>query len=90
MGTGGSFWDEEIICSMKPGSVTFAWDDGEIRTIPVPPRTLDDMKSAWQWIDVQMKELQVERGRPRSICFRLSDGQFRGLKFPDWKPGETE
>jgi hypothetical protein len=34
-----------------------------------------------------MRKLEKTRGRPRSVCFKLSSGQFRGLKFPDWKPG---
>jgi hypothetical protein len=37
-----------------------------------------------------MKELQAEKNRPRTICFRLSSGEFRGLKFPDWRPGFME
>ena len=72
---------------MKSGAVTFAWDDGEVRTISAPEGTLDTMKSAWEWIDLQMKELQAEKSRPRTICFRLSGGEFRGLRFPDWRPG---
>jgi hypothetical protein len=35
-----------------------------------------------------MKEFNEGKGRPRSICFRLDSGEFRGLKFPDVKPGE--
>ncbi len=87
MSTDDSPWDKEILNSMKPGAVTFSWDDGEVRTISTPDGTLDAMKSAWEWIDLQMKEFQAEKGRPRTICFRLSGGEFRGLKFPDWKPG---
>lgn len=90
MSTGDSPWDEKILNSMKEGAVTFAWDDGEVRTLPAPEGTLDTMKSAWQWIDLRMKELASEKGRPRSLCFRLSTGEFRGLKFPDWKPGLEE
>jgi len=72
---------------MKPGAVTFAWDDGEIRTIEVPELTLDDMQRAWEWIDPRVKEFEKGKGRPRSVCFRLTNGQFRGLRFPDWNPG---
>ncbi len=87
MSTGDSPWDKKILNSMKEGAVTFAWDDGEVRTLPAPEGTLDTLKSAWQWIDLRMKELTSEKGRPRSLCFRLSTGEFRGLKFPDWRPG---
>jgi hypothetical protein len=80
-------WGEAIITSMKPGAVTFAWDDGEVRTIPAPDKTLDTMKSAWEWIEVKMKELEKEKGRPRTICYRLTSGEFRGLTFPNWNPG---
>jgi hypothetical protein len=90
MNTSDSPWDEKILAVMKPGAVTFSWDDGEIRTISAPPGTLDSMKSAWDWIDLQIKELQSEKGRPRSICFRLPGGEFRGLQFPEWKPGVME
>lgn len=90
MSTGDSPWDEKILNSMKEGAVTFAWDDGEVRTLPAPAGTLDTMKSAWQWIDLRMKELASEKGRPRTLCFQLSTGEFRGLKFPDWKPGLDE
>ena len=76
-------WGEDILGKMKDGCVTFAWDDGEIRTMEVPAGRLDDMRLAWQWIDPKLKELEQERGRPRSVCFRLSSGEFRGLKFPD-------
>ncbi len=75
---------------MEDGSVTFAWDDSEIRTIPAPAKTLDTMQSAWVWIDARLKEFQEDKGRPRSVCFRLPDGTFRGLKFPDWNPGAME
>jgi len=80
-------WSDEILNSMKPGAVTFAWDDGRIETIETPPSTLDDMQKAWEWIDPKLKEFQQGQGRPRSVCFRLSNGQFRGLRFPDWNPG---
>jgi hypothetical protein len=90
MSTGDSPWDEKILNSMKQGAVTFAWDDGEIRTVTAPESTLDTMKSAWEWRDLQMKELEAEKGKPRSLCFRLSTGEFRGLKFPDWKPGQMD
>ncbi len=72
---------------MENGAVTFAWDDGEIVTVPAPGGVLDNMKSAWQWIDAQLKEFQAKKSRPRSLCFRLAGGEFRGLRFPDWKPG---
>ena len=85
---GESPWDKRVLDAMEPGAATFAWDDGEVRTIQAPAGTLDDMKSAWAWIDQQMRELENTRGRPRSVCFRLSSGQFRWLTFPDWKPGE--
>lgn len=90
MSTVDSPWDEKVLNDMKQGAVTFAWDDGEIRTITAPAGTLDTMKSAWEWIDLRMKELLAEKGRPRTLCFRLSTGEFRGLKFPDWKPGIDE
>ncbi|MBI4964047.1 MAG: hypothetical protein HY913_12280 [Desulfomonile tiedjei] len=80
-------WSEDILNSMKPGAVTFAWDDGEIRTIPAPEKALDTMADAWKWIDEKLKELGLEKGKPRSVCFRLTNGQFRGLKFPDVQPG---
>jgi len=80
-------WSEEILKSMKPGAVTFAWDDGEVRTIAAPEATLDKMDSAWKWINERLKELEQEKGRPRSVCFRLTTGEFRGLKFPDWNTG---
>jgi hypothetical protein len=80
-------WDEAIIERMQPGAVTFAWDDGEVRTIHAPDKTLDNMKSAWEWIDRKIKELEEEKGRPRSVCYRLASGEFRGLTFPDWNPG---
>jgi hypothetical protein len=90
MSAADSPWDEKILKSMKQGAVTFAWDDGEIRTVTAPEGTLDTMKSAWEWIDLRVKELEAEKGRPRSLCLRLSTGEFRGLKFPDWKPGLME
>jgi hypothetical protein len=80
-------WEPRILKSMKPGCVTFAWDDGEVRTIEAPESALDEMKSAWAWIDGTVKQLVEEKGRPRTICFKLSNGQFRGLTFPDGKPG---
>jgi len=80
-------WEKSILDAMEPGAVTFAWDDGEVRTIPAGPGTLETMKSAWEWVDVRLRELTGERGKPRSVCFRLANGQFRGLKFPDWRPG---
>ncbi len=89
MQSNDSPWDTRILEAMEPGSVTFVWDDGEIRTVPAPEKTLDAMKSAWAWIDERLNEFKKEKGRPRSVCFRLSGGQFRGLRFPDWKPGLT-
>lgn len=86
----GHSWERRILDSMRTGAVTFAWDDDEIRTIDAPAGTLDAMKSAWVWIDATLKELTAERGRPRSVCFNLSNGQFRGLRFPDWKPGAMD
>jgi len=83
-------WDAAILDAMKSGCVTFAWDDGEIRTIDAPQGALDEMQSAWIWIDETVRKLSEERGRPRSICFKLSNGQFRGLKFPDWRPGAMD
>jgi hypothetical protein len=80
-------WDDKILDAMEAGSVTFAWDDSEVRTIPAPDKTLETMQSAWEWIDARLKELEKDRGRPRSVCFRLTNGKFRGLKFPDWNPG---
>ena len=87
MSSDDSPWREEILKSMKPGAVTFAWDDGEVRTIAAPDKTLDTMQSAWEWIDARIKDFTREKGRPRSVCFRLSAGEFRGLQFPDWNPG---
>jgi hypothetical protein len=83
----GPVWDRKIIDAMQKAAVTFAWDDGEIRTVPAPEKALDTMQSAWNWIDVKLKELQEERGKPRSVCFFLAGREFRGLKFPDWQPG---
>jgi hypothetical protein len=80
-------WEPRILESVKPGCVTFAWDDGEIRTIEAPESTLNDMKSAWAWIDDTVKRLSEQKERPRTICFRLANGQFRGLTFPDRRPG---
>jgi hypothetical protein len=87
MSSKDSPWSEEILNSMKPGAVTFAWDDGVVRTIPAPEKTLDTMADAWAWINEKLKELEQEKGKPRSVCFRLTSGEFRGLKFPDWQPG---
>ncbi len=83
----GLTWDRRILDSMRTGAVTFVWDDDEIRTIDAPTETLDTMKSAWLWIDATLKDLTAERGRPRSVCFKLTSGDFRGLRFPDWNPG---
>jgi hypothetical protein len=84
---GGAEWDEHIVGSMKPGCVTFAWDDGEIRTVEAPAGTLQTLQSAWEWIDPVLREFERGKGKPRSLCFRLADGQFRGLRFPEGKPG---
>ena len=80
-------WEKRILDAMEPGAVTFAWDDGEVRTIPAPKQTLDNMKSAWAWVDERIRQFEEVGGRPRSVCFRLARGEFRGLKFPDRKPG---
>ena len=80
-------WDRRILDAIRTGAVTFVWDDNEIRTVDAPAGTLDAMKSAWEWIDAKLKELTDEKGRPRSVCFKLTSGQFRGLRFPDWNPG---
>jgi hypothetical protein len=83
-------WEPTILNDMRSGCVTFAWDDGELRTLEAPEGTLDKMKSAWTWIDDAVKRLSEEKGRPRTICFRLSNGQFRGLKFPDLNTGAID
>lgn len=87
MASSDSPWEEKILNSMKTGAVTFAWDDDEVRTVATPDRTLDTLQSAWEWIDARIKEMEKEKGRPRSVCFRLTSGEFRGLRFPDWNPG---
>ena len=38
MSSDASPWREEILKCMKPGAVTFAWDDGEVRTIRLRTR----------------------------------------------------
>jgi hypothetical protein len=83
-----SSWDRRILDAMESGAATFAWDDGEVQTIPAPNGVFDEMKSSWAWIDERLREFEKTKGRPRSVCFRLSDGRFRGLSFPDWKPGD--
>lgn len=83
----GSPWSDAILNSMKPGCVTFAWDDGEILTVETPEKTLDDMPKAWEWVDARLREFEQGKGKPRSVCFTLTNGQFRGLRFPDWNPG---
>ncbi len=80
-------WGEKVLMSMKPGAVTFAWDDDEVRTVAAPDKVLDTMQSAWEWINARIHEYEKEKGRPRKVCFRLTSGEFRGLKFPDWNPG---
>lgn len=80
-------WEPWILERMAPGAVTFAWDDHEVKTIPAPSGTLANMKSAWQWIDARLKDLEAQRGKPRTVCYRLDSGEFRGLRFPDWNPG---
>jgi hypothetical protein len=82
-----SSWDRRILDAMEPGAATFGWDDGEVQTIQAPRDALTEMKSAWAWIDERLREFEKTKGRPRSVCFRLSNGQFRGLTFPDWQPG---
>ncbi len=80
-------WDQKILDSMKSGCVTFSWDDGEVQTLEAPEKTLDTMQSAWEWIDARIKEFQQTKERPRTICFKLTSGEFRGLRFPAWNPG---
>lgn len=83
----GTPWEEWILEAMEPGAVTFGWDDKELRTIPAPEGTLKTMQSAWDWINARLLELEQERGKPRTVCFKLDSGEFRGLRFPDWNPG---
>ncbi|AFM25155.1 hypothetical protein [Desulfomonile tiedjei] len=83
MSTPESKWDTKIIEKMHPGAVTFAWDDGEIVTIPAPAGALKSLQTAWEWVDPQLREFAKGKGRPRSVCLRLDSGEFRGLKFPD-------
>ncbi|MBI5250104.1 MAG: hypothetical protein HY912_11480 [Desulfomonile tiedjei] len=90
MSNSDSIWDPKILESMKPGAVTFAWDDGEIRTIPAPEGCLKTLNTAWEWVDAQMLEFIKGKGRPRTICLRLDTGEFRGLTFPDVKPGDID
>jgi hypothetical protein len=85
-----SVWDAYILEAMRPGAVTFGWNDNEVVTIDAPDKTLDTMQKAWEWIDVQMRRLEQERGRPRCIVFRLNNGQFRGLRIPEQKPGPLD
>jgi hypothetical protein len=80
-------WDPKIIASMEPGSVTFSWDDGRIQSIPAPEGTLESMQKAWEWVEQKVKSFETAGDKPRTVCFRLSSGQFRGLRYPDWKPG---
>lgn len=80
-------WDDKILGSMRDGCVTFAWDDGSIETVPAPPGALEKMETAWEWIEYQLKEFEKGKGKPRSLCFNLANGVFRGLRFPDWNPG---
>ena len=77
MASSESPWDQRILDSMKPGCVTFGWDDDEIVTIEAPQETLDTMPAAWEWIDARLREFQEGKGRPRTVCFRLTDGEFR-------------
>jgi hypothetical protein len=87
MTTSDPAWDPEILESMKPGAVTFAWDDGEILTVPAPEGSLKDLNTAWEWVDEQIKAFKEGKGSPRSVCLRLENGAFRGLRFPEVKPG---
>ena len=88
MSTNDSSWDQKILDNMKSGCVTFGWDDGEVITLEAPDKALDSMQTAWEWIDVRLREYAEGKGRPRTVCFRLtSTGEFRGLRFPDWNPG---
>jgi hypothetical protein len=82
-----SKWEPEILDSMREGAVTFAWDDGEILTIQAPQGSLKTLQTAWEWVDVKLREFSQGKGRPRTICLRLDSGEFRGLRFPDIKPG---
>lgn len=81
-------WNKEILDQMREGAVTFSWDDGEIMTISAPEGTLNEMRTAWEWIETQLNEFKKGKGRPRTICLRLKTGQFRGLRFPDGVPGD--
>jgi hypothetical protein len=87
MSSSDSTWDPKIINSMKPGAVTFSWDDGEIRTISAPPGSLKNLQTAWEWVDVRLREFSEGKGRPRIVCLHLDSGEFRGLRFPDVNPG---
>lgn len=87
MGSSESPWDQRILDSMKAGCVTFGWDDGEIITVAAPEKALDTMQSAWEWIDARLREFQQTKSRPRTVCYHLTNGEFRGLRFPDWNPG---
>ncbi len=80
-------WSQEILDHVRPGFVTFAWDDGEIRNVEASEKTLGTMKEAWAWIDERLKEFAADKGRPRSVCFKLGGTEFRGLRFPDRNPG---
>ena len=83
----GSPWEDWLLDAMEPEAVTFGWDDKEVMTIPVPEGTLASMQAAWDWINPRLVEFEKERGKPRTVCFTLDSGEFRGLRFPDWNPG---
>ena len=59
MSSSDSIWDQKILDSMRPGAVTFAWDDGEILTIPAVEGCLKSLNKAWEWVEARMKELSV-------------------------------
>ncbi len=80
-------WDKVILDQMETGAVTFAWDNGDIETVHAPEGQLKTMESAWAWIDPKLRDYEKGKGKPRQLCFRLDNGIFRGLKFPDGVPG---
>jgi hypothetical protein len=80
-------WEDWILEAMESGAVTFSWDDKEVRTIPAPEGTLKTLQSAWDWINARLLEFEKGKGKPRTVCFTLDSGEFRGLRFPDWNPG---
>jgi hypothetical protein len=83
-------WDKKVLDAMESGAVTFGWDSGEVVTLHAPEGTLDTMQSAWPWIDARLKSFAEKEGKPRTLCLRLTSGEFRGLRFPDPCPGPLE